>query len=160
MILSFQWVHDVWWIGALRIALQVAQAALLTTIAVFAARIAPAGRSAEALAMIGVGGLAGMMVGPVIGDAMFARLGETASVYAMYFTVGAGLMAATVIMVSFMPALRLDPDLGGGRESFLKLVVHHWAGTDHRARAMSGAGTDGANAVHRAVRGGSGAGGA
>ncbi len=127
-ILSFQFFESLGMIAVLRILVQLTQAALLTTIAVFCARIAPPGRSAEGLAMVGVGGLAGMMIGPVIGDAVFGPPSETNGPFGVYFTIGAALMLASAAFIAFTPSPRLDAELRGSREPFLRLLLRYWPG--------------------------------
>ena len=128
VIFSFQWFGDVRMICALRVAVQLSQAALLTAIAVFAARIAPPGRSAESLAMIGMGGLAGMMMGPVIGDVIFHRAGGANGAYTLFFTLGAVLMLSSAALVSVTAAPVGQAHPRGGRESFARLTIKHWPG--------------------------------
>lgn len=128
IVLSFQWFADIRAICALRIALQLTQAALLTSVAVFAAHIAPPRRSAESLAMLGMGGLAGIMVGPVIGDIVFRGPEASDATYALYFTLGAALLVCSCFLVILTAAPRRVDHPSGGRESITRLMIRHWPG--------------------------------
>ena len=70
---SMQFVESLWLIIALRIATTIATAAVMTTVAVFAAQIAPQARRAESIGIMGLAGFLGMMVGPMLGDWIFSE---------------------------------------------------------------------------------------
>ncbi len=125
-IFILQWVRSVPSILVLRITLQLTQAAFLATIAVFAARIAPKNRSAESLAMIGVGGLAGMIVGPAIGDVVFTNQIEASSFH-RFFSVGSLIMLASTILILATPSKASQP-IPHAPVSYWRLVIKHWPG--------------------------------
>ncbi len=111
----------------LRCALQVSMAAYLTSIAVLAARIAPAGRSAESLAMIGVGGLLGMMFGPLLGDAILPR-DASLTTFRYFFLLAMVLLAVSGGLILLVPERYSTPQPLGTREGFLRIAWRHRPG--------------------------------
>jgi MFS family permease len=141
VILSFQWFDSVRAVCGLRVLLQLAQAAFLATVAVYSAQIAPPRRSAESLAMIGMGGLAGMMVGPMLGDAIFLNMKISTGSFRALFASGAalafiaGLLALCLPTVPTPPRLEVGSSSDGAKEtvdgagdSYFHLVRKHWPG--------------------------------
>jgi len=124
----FPFQHHLAGVYVLRMLVQLAQATLLATIAVLAARIAPPGRSAESLAMIGVGGLIGLMAGPIIGDWYFAHAGTlNAADFRWFFTATAAIALAAAGLCAFAPGRRVY-DVQPEPSSMLRLVAAHWPG--------------------------------
>jgi MFS family permease len=109
---SIQFTQNVWLIIALRTLSTMATAAVMTTVAVFAAQIAPPGRRAESLGMIGLAGFTGMIVGPTLGDWIFSASTDVITPYRIFFSASAvcSLLAGGVIQ--FLG----PPTAGSGRD--------------------------------------------
>lgn len=96
---SMQFVQSLWLIIALRSATTVATAAVMTTVAVFAAQIAPQARRAESIGIMGLAGFLGMIVGPMLGDWIFSDDVDSLAPYRLFFT---GAAASSLIAGGFM----------------------------------------------------------
>ena len=130
-IFMFQWFDHVFMACLLRIVVQLALAAFLVTIAVLAAQISPPGRSAESLASIGIGGLAGMTIGPTVGDFIFTGHEQEAWAYHLFFTVAALLMAGSFVLLCFARSAKSKPSEAhalGQSPSFFRLTITYWPG--------------------------------
>ena len=127
-VFAFPWVQRIELVLGLRVLVQMALAAMLATVAVLAARIAPPGRSAECLAMIGIGGLGGLMVGPIIGDVIFGRGVESNPSFIAFFSIAAGVHAGAFLLALATPSTRIALDAGIRRPPFWRLMVDHWPG--------------------------------
>ena len=127
-ILFFQWAQQLWTFYALRILLQLSYAAFLAAIAVLAAQISPRGRSAESLAMIGIGGLAGMMLGPAIGDYFLSGENVQPAAFASYFLTGAVIMFGALVFLIFTRSPARS-EAERHKESYIKLCVKYWPGS-------------------------------
>jgi MFS family permease len=125
---SFMLMNGTGQIAALRIALQLTQAAFLSSIAVAAADLAPPGRSAECLATLGVSGIAGMMVGPIAGDWIFAHVEDRRTAFHALFTVSASIFAVGGIIAAATRWPRHVPADPAARPPYLELVRRHWPG--------------------------------
>ena len=127
VLLIFPWFTSTPLICGLRVLLEVTLAASLAAVAVFSARIAPPGRSAESLAMIGIGGLAGFMLGPILGEAILRTGPNETPSFHLFFTIGAAfaLLGTLFVLINRPPA---SPPIPKHRPSFLKLMVRHWPG--------------------------------
>jgi len=128
VMLAFPWCKQIESIYALRLLLQLAQAALLAAVAVLAARLAPPGRSAESLATLGIGGLAGMMLGPVIGDRIFLEPDAGHRLFVVFFLVAAAIMLAATFLAATAPCPAGPRDKSEKPAAFLRLVVAYWPG--------------------------------
>lgn len=109
-------------------------ATVMTTVAVFAAQVAPPGRRTESIGSIGLAGFAGMFIGPTLGDFIFA--GDTSSIvpYRVFFCVTA---ACSLGSGAIIWAMRSLPGCAGNKkadaathtEPVLRIVARHWPGT-------------------------------
>ncbi|MCZ6654282.1 MAG: MFS transporter, partial [Planctomycetota bacterium] len=135
-----------------------ATAAVLTTVAVFAAQIAPPGRRAESIGSMGLAGLVGIAVGPTVGDLIFAGTADSITPFRIFFFASAAcsLLSGVIVLMLTMRSnnqgaagfpsglsLRVEDSLRGvansndlgdpvsaltGRPSQLALVLQHWPG--------------------------------
>lgn len=105
---AIQFAQSLWLIVVLRSIAAMASASVMTTVAVFAAQVAPKDRRAEAIGTMGLAGFCGMIVGPALGDAIFAEPDVTDTAYHIFFTASAvaALLASGVIW--FMPSEDID----------------------------------------------------
>jgi len=126
-LLGFLISTELWLISALRVVLQLSQATFLAAIAVAAARIAPPNRSAESLAMIGMGGLLGLMLGPMLGDLIFAVFAQNQTGFSVFFVTAASLMLASLVFIRWAE-IPLHTQLRADHESFFVLVARHKPG--------------------------------
>lgn len=86
-----QFAQALWVLAILRGVVNLALACVMTTVAVFAAQIAPAQRRAESLGTIGLGGFVGMVIGPLLGDIVFQRDPNDPATYQLFFTLSAAM---------------------------------------------------------------------
>lgn len=112
---------------SLRILFQLAQATFLATIAVAAARISPPTRTAESLAMIGMGGLLGLMLGPIIGDEIFSFYANSEARFTIYFGTAAAIMFASLACASCVRVPEIIQSVDA-RENFFRVVMQHKPG--------------------------------
>lgn len=133
-----QFTSQLWLIVALRAIVTMATASVMTTVAVFAATIAPPRRRAESLGIMGLAGFVGMMIGPTLGDLIFAGSTTSIAPYSMFFTASAvcSLLAGGVIFL----ARTASCGPGGGdspltvtsklrdERSQLRVIRDHWPG--------------------------------
>lgn len=115
----------------LRMISQVAVAAVLTSVAVFAAHLAPPPRRAESIGTLGLAGFTGSIVGPTLGDWIFAGGPPTAASFHLFFTAAAScsLLAGLVMMRINLP----DPagelaSAHASRPPLRRLLREHWPG--------------------------------
>ncbi len=135
---SIQFTERLWLIAMLRTISTMASSAVMTTVAVFAATIAPPGRRAESIGTMGLAGFIGMIAGPTLGDWIFSDAGASIVPYRVFFSVSAacGLLAGGAIMLVSLPQPHgPTPTLSavGGpsrsvRMSQTRVVVKHWPG--------------------------------
>jgi MFS family permease len=136
---SIQFTEHLWLIAALRAVSTMAAAAVMTTVAVFAAQMAPPHRRAESIGIIGLGGFLGMTIGPTLGDWIFSGAADSIVAYRVFFSASAGcsLLAGMVMMLLSRPATG-DPALertagttsmGSGPHSTIRVVLAHWPGS-------------------------------
>ena len=138
---SLQFVERLWILTLLRAASTMASAAVMTTVPVFAAMMAPAHRRAESIGTIGMAGFVGLIAGPTLGDWIFAGGGESITPYRLFFSASAlcSLLACGMMALIAMPtttdplesatcstgkAVRLEPD----RPSQARIMLQHWPG--------------------------------
>ena len=135
---SIQFTESLWLITILRALSAMATAAVMTTVAVFAAQIAPPHRRAESIGTMGLFGFAGMMTGPTIGDWVFAGGATSIMPYRVFFSTSAicAFLAGLVIIAlplagrrSPNQAQRPDAPLSGpARSSMPRIILQHWPG--------------------------------
>ncbi|MFQ5591588.1 MAG: MFS transporter [Phycisphaerae bacterium] len=143
VLASIQFVERLWVIAALRTVSAMATAGVMTTVAVFAAQIAPAGRRAESIGSMGLAGFLGMIIGPTLGDWIFSGKGDPLTAHHIFFTASAvfSLLAGGLMMLAPAPAAlqRFDLPLtaprgsGGGASgapvSMFRVIIAHWPGS-------------------------------
>lgn len=124
--LAFSAVRSFPLLCCVRVFWSASTATFLATVAVFAARMAPPHRRAESLGTIGIGGFIGMMIGPALGDFIFAGGLGIDSRFTWFFGAGAGLSLAAGCVVS----LRAAPNLPAATlaTSTMTLWRRHWPG--------------------------------
>lgn len=113
-------------IGVLRVLITAANATYLATVAVYASQAAPAERRAESLGTVGIGGFAGMLIGPALGDAIFHE-GPTTQAMRTFFVV-----IAVVTALAGLAVVNLNSPRRPGRVpvlAFFQLARRHWPGT-------------------------------
>ncbi len=98
---AIQFTRQIWLIILLRALSTMAMASVMTTVAVFAAQIAPRGRRTESIGMIGLAGFLGMIIGPTLGDWIFSGSTEAITPYRIFFSASAicSLLAGGVILL-------------------------------------------------------------
>ncbi len=99
-----QFATQLWLITALRALAGMATAAVLTTVAVFAAQIAPPRRRAESIGSMGLAGLVGIAVGPTVGDLIFADTANSITPYRVFFSASAvcSLLSGAIVLMLTM----------------------------------------------------------
>lgn len=135
---AIQFVHSLWLIVLLRSIVTMASATAMTTVAVFAAQIAPPHRRAESIGTIGLAGFCGMIVGPALGDWIFSGSGHSAAPYHLFFTASA---VASLLAGGIVWQMGEDTTVGVGRPahppprqtgapqpSQLTIIRDHWPG--------------------------------
>ncbi len=122
----FQFTDTLWIICLARILMSAANATFLTTVAVYAAQVAPPHRRAESLGTVGIGGFLGMMAGPAIGDAIFANPEPTAHTFHWFFSV----VAATSLLAGLAVCnVRLPSPARHGPSPRVRTLLHrYWPG--------------------------------
>ena len=131
-----QFTGSLWGLVALRTVSTMAFAAVMTTVAVFAAHIAPPRRRAESLGTLGMAGFTGMMIGSTLGDFIFAGRTDAMAVYRIFFTASAACsLAAGIIMLlpdlpeRCGPARRSDTgEHDKALSSVTRIILKHWPG--------------------------------
>ncbi len=106
---AMPFARRLWLIATLHVVAQIAVGVTMTTVAVFAAQIAVPRRRAESIGIMGLAGFLGMMVGPTLGDVVFA--GDTAAIepYLLFFGLSAGcsLLAGVVVAATPLPSFQV-----------------------------------------------------
>ncbi|MHC4695625.1 MAG: MFS transporter [Planctomycetota bacterium] len=103
---SIQFVERLWLIAVLRTVSTMAIAGVMTTVAVFAAQIAPPRRRAESIGTMGLAGLLGMIVGPTLGDWIFSDQTGSITPHRIFFSASAvcSLLAGGIMALASLPA--------------------------------------------------------
>ena len=103
---TMQFTERVWLIILLRAVSTVSTGAVMTSVAVIAARIAPPRRRAESLGSMGLGGFTGMIVGATLGDYIFAGSVDTVLPYRVFFSTSAAcsLLSAAAVLLIALPS--------------------------------------------------------
>ena len=131
---SIQLTSQLWLIVLLRTLSAMAMAAVMTTAAVIAAQLAPPARRAESIGSMGLAGLLGIMVGPTLGDVIFAGPSDSITPYRVFFSASAAcsLLSGVVMFLLTLPkasGLRGADDVqAGGRRTQLAVIAAHWPG--------------------------------
>jgi MFS family permease len=112
-----------------------AVAMVMTTIAVFAAHVAPPRRRAESIGTLGLAGLFGMSIGPMLGDWIFAAPQPSRAAFFIFFAVSAAcsLSAGALMAGVRVPVERGAAPIAGiatpeAGASTWALVRRHWPG--------------------------------
>lgn len=136
-VAALQFTTQLWLITVLRTISMMAFAAVMTTVAVFAAYVAPPQRRAESLGTIGLGGFLGILIGPTLGDWIFDSGVETILPYRIFFSASAvcSLLAGAIMLFVRIPD-RAQPASNAARhavdsqpgESVLRVVLRNWPG--------------------------------
>lgn len=120
-------------LAALRIAATLANAMFFTAVAAYTAHVAPARRRAESLGTIGMAGFMGMILGPAIGDWIFAHPSGEVSPFTWFFLTAASAhwAAAGMLITLEQPpfeALTAQGAKGAPREPFFRTLRTYWPG--------------------------------
>lgn len=127
-------------IAVLRMAWSIVVGGVMLTFPVFASRIAPPHRSAEAIGTLGISGFIGMIIGPTLGDWIFSEGTASTGVYYGFFAASATLAVIAGVVMQFVNSEHLhkaprrprsaddhcgcDPDLG-----WFGTIRCHWPGS-------------------------------
>lgn len=136
-----QWVQALWLVVLLRALMAMATATVMTTVAVFAAQLAPPKRRAESIGTMGLAGFMGMILGPTLGDWIFSSAVESIWTYRLFFGTSAVCSLASCVVMLLLklpPKLRKESTgrtlsvdavdtLEAGPSQF-KVIVRHWPG--------------------------------
>jgi MFS family permease len=135
---SMQFTSQLWLITALRALSVMASAAVMTTVAVFAAQIAPTHRRAESIGTMGLAGFTGMIIGPTLGDWIFAGSTTSPVPYRIFFSASATcsiLSGLTMLMMRLPsrpvggPACQAEVAVSASSSrSQLRVIKEHWPG--------------------------------
>lgn len=134
---AIQFAAGVVWITLLRALWAMAAAAVMTTVAVFAAQVAPPLRRAESIGTMGLAGFLGMIIGPTLGDFIFAGSVDSIWPYRVFFMASAAcsLGAGGIMMLVKLPEPTNGnrPAMGAGATSpagpsQLSVIFKHWPG--------------------------------
>ncbi len=124
--LSFPHTRTFWVICVVRILMAASYATFLTTVAVYAAHAAPARRRAESLGTVGIGGFLGMMMGPAIGDIIFASGGATQASFVRFFSTMAVVSLLAGVVVANVRVRAPSPHIEAPAVG--KLLRDYWPG--------------------------------
>ena len=136
---SLQFAERLWLIVLLRTIQTMAFASVMTAVAVFAAQTAPPHRRAESIGTIGLAGFTGMILGPTLGDWIFAGSTDSITPYRVFFSASAlcSLAAGSIwawVRWSAKPtpgdaSIGQGPTPTGSPASTVRVVLRHWPGT-------------------------------
>ncbi len=142
---TIQFTSQFWLIVMLRGVWAMSMAAVMTTVAVFAAQIAPPGRRAESIGSMGMAGFIGMIIGPTVGDLIFAGDVGAITPYRIFFFASAACSLGSAVVMSMLKApaagvaVAQVPKLGvdnvhsvpqrRGAFPQLRIIIKHWPGT-------------------------------
>jgi predicted MFS family arabinose efflux permease len=130
---SMQFAERLWLIASLRTVSQMAIASVMTTVAVFAAQIAPVGRRAESIGTIGLAGFVGMILGSSLGDEIFADHSGSILAYRVFFAASAvcSLAAGATMLLIALPTQAPAPHAGARIPSRTtsRVILKHWPGS-------------------------------
>lgn len=125
-------------ITGLRAVFQMAVSAVMTTVAVFAAQIAPPHRRAESIGTIGLAGFMGTSLGPLLGEWIFSGGDGSIDAFRLFFwaSVACSLGSCAVMLsirqpaaAPFAPARWPAADPAGGQTlSTFRVIRRYWPG--------------------------------
>ena len=127
--LAFRMTSNLAVIAGLRIAATLANAVFFTAVAAHAAHLAPPRRRAESLGTMGMGGLTGMILGPALGDWIFARQVFEVSPFTVFFLTAAAVHWAAAGLITTLRQPKIDVGGDTAREPFFRTLRMHWPGT-------------------------------
>ena len=135
---SIQFIENLGLVLVCRTLSVMATAAVMTTVAVFAAQIAPKHRRAESIGIMGLAGFLGMMVGPTLGDWIFSGPSESIVPYRVFFSTSAALSllaGAVIVALPLTPGKDFTDDVAvsdalatPAESSTLRIIVRYWPG--------------------------------
>ena len=102
-VVTMQFTTSLWQLVALRLTSTISMAAVMTTVAVFAAHMAPRHRRTESIGIMGLAGFVGMMAGPTLGDWIFSGDVTSITPYRMFFWGSALCSLSAFVIILFMP---------------------------------------------------------
>jgi MFS family permease len=125
---AMQFADTLWAIIVLRCVIAVASAVVMTTVAVFAAEVAPAHRRAESIGTIGLAGFIGMTIGPTVGDWIFWSAAPSLEMFRLFFSVSAAcsLLSALAVAVVVIPPRLHEEDSGSIQKG--SVIKTYWPG--------------------------------
>ncbi|UCG32811.1 MAG: MFS transporter [Phycisphaerales bacterium] len=134
---SLQFAERLWLIVILRTIQNMAFAAVMTTVAVFAAQIAPPHRRAESIGTIGLAGFLGLILGPTLGDVIFSGSADSILPYRVFFSASAAcsLAAGGIMLRVKLPAhghaqsAASTSAVRTGDLSTFRIIIQNWPGT-------------------------------
>ena len=127
---SMQFATQLWIITTLRAFSGMATAAVLTTVAVFAAQIAPPRRRAESIGSMGLAGLVGIAVGPTVGDWIFAGTADSITPFRIFFFASAACSLLSGVIVLMLTMRSNNQGAAGGMKSRLVGSLREVANSD------------------------------
>ncbi len=118
-------------LAVLRIVFTLANAMFFTAVAARAAQLATPRRRAESLGTIGMGGFAGIILGPALGDWIFAHQIPDVSPFTVFFLAAAAAHwgAAGLVMTLRRPQVEVDADPDTTRRPLFCVLRTYWPGT-------------------------------
>jgi len=125
---SLQFVRSLGPILLIRTVMAMAFATVMTTVAVFAALIAPPHRRAESIGIIGLSGFLGIMTGPTLGDWIFSGPSDSIVPYRVFFTASAACALAAALLMARLRLTSIGPAAAGGERPGLALIRRYWPG--------------------------------
>ncbi len=115
-------------LGGLQIAATLANALFFTAVAAHTAHLAPPRRRAESLGTMGMAGFGGMIIGPALGDWIFARpLPETVRFTVFFMTTASAQWIAAGLIATLRPP-RVEAGADALPEPFFRALRTHWPG--------------------------------
>jgi predicted MFS family arabinose efflux permease len=124
----FPFTSDLPVVCVIRVLATTSVATFFTALAVIVSRMAPPRRSAEALGMVGVGGFVGMMIGPTLGDAIFARGTDEIRFYYIFFFTTAAASALATGLATTLRVSDLSVEHRSTWGASARVVFRHWPG--------------------------------
>ena len=135
---TIQFTAQLWLIVVLRAVSTMAMAAVMTTVAVFAAQMAPVERRTESIGTMGLAGFLGMMVGSTLGDWIFSGTAESMTSYRIFFSASAtcGVLSGGIVLFlkpwaligpNALPQARIAP-LTMPVTATMRVILRHWPG--------------------------------
>lgn len=129
-VAAMQYTADLSVLAVLRVLAAMAQSAVMTTIAVTAAQIAPDHRRAESIGTIGLAGFTGIIIGPLLGDWIY-RDGASVAACRVFFwtTAGCSLLSGVMMALAWQGRSSQEPDSAPASvRSQISVIAGHWPG--------------------------------